>query len=80
MTVMNQLDRFNLAMDVIDRVARLQATSGAAREELKNKLIEHKIYIQIPRRGHAGDPQLAMGPRTGPGGHDRRPHAQPPEG
>ena len=46
MTVMNQLDRFNLAMDVIDRVPRLQATSGAAREELKNKLIEHKIYVQ----------------------------------
>ena len=33
-------------MDVIDRVPRLQATSGAAREELKNKLIEHKIYVQ----------------------------------
>ncbi len=46
MTVMNQLDRFNLAMDVIDRVPRLQATSGAARERLKNKLIEHKIYVQ----------------------------------
>ena len=46
MTVMNQLDRFNLAMDVIDRVPRLQATSGAARETLKNKLIEHKIYVQ----------------------------------
>jgi xylulose-5-phosphate/fructose-6-phosphate phosphoketolase len=46
MTVMNQLDRFNLAMDVIDRVDRLQATSGAARETLKNKLIEHKIYVQ----------------------------------
>jgi len=45
MTVMNQLDRFNLAMDVIDRVPRLQSTSGAAREELKNKLIEHKIYV-----------------------------------
>ena len=46
MTVMNQLDRFNLAMDVIDRVPRLQATSGWAREQLKNKLIEHKIHIQ----------------------------------
>jgi xylulose-5-phosphate/fructose-6-phosphate phosphoketolase len=46
MTVLNQLDRFDLAMDVIDRVARLQGTSGAVREQLKNKLIEHKIYIQ----------------------------------
>ncbi len=46
MTVMNQLDRFNLAMDVIDRVPRLQATSGHARETLKNKLIEHRIHIR----------------------------------
>jgi len=46
MTVMNQLDRYNLAIDVIDRVDRLQATSGSAREELKNRLIQHKIYVQ----------------------------------
>jgi xylulose-5-phosphate/fructose-6-phosphate phosphoketolase len=45
MAVMNQIDRFTLAMDVIDRVPRLQATSGYARESLKNKLIEHRIYV-----------------------------------
>ncbi|MGZ4428806.1 MAG: phosphoketolase family protein, partial [Nocardioidaceae bacterium] len=46
MAVMNQLDRFNLAMDVIDRVPRLQGISGWARETLKNKLIEHKEYVR----------------------------------
>ncbi|MGZ5415722.1 MAG: phosphoketolase family protein [Nocardioides sp.] len=46
MTVLNQLDRFNLAMDVIDRVPRLQATSGHARETLKNKLIEHREHVR----------------------------------
>jgi xylulose-5-phosphate/fructose-6-phosphate phosphoketolase len=51
MTVLNQLDRFNLAIDVIDRVPRLQATSGTVRERLKNKLIEHRIYV----RGHGED-------------------------
>jgi xylulose-5-phosphate/fructose-6-phosphate phosphoketolase len=51
MTVLNQLDRFNLAMDVIDRVPRLQATSGSAREHLKNKLIEHRLYV----RSHGED-------------------------
>ncbi|GAA2110095.1 phosphoketolase family protein [Nocardioides furvisabuli] len=51
MTVMNQIDRFDLAMDVIDRVPRLQATSGAAREQLKNKLVEHKIHV----RSHGED-------------------------
>jgi xylulose-5-phosphate/fructose-6-phosphate phosphoketolase len=51
MTVLNQVDRFNLAMDVIDRVPRLQRVGGPAREMLKNKLIEHKIYI----RSHGED-------------------------
>jgi xylulose-5-phosphate/fructose-6-phosphate phosphoketolase len=51
MTVLNQLDRFNLAMDVIDRLPRLQATSGHARETLKNKLIEHRVYV----RSHGED-------------------------
>jgi xylulose-5-phosphate/fructose-6-phosphate phosphoketolase len=46
MTVLNQVDRFNLAMDVIDRVPRLHATAGHARERLKNKLIEHRRHIR----------------------------------
>ncbi len=46
MTVMNKLDRFNLAIDVIDRVPRLGSAGGAVREHLKNRLIEHKIYVQ----------------------------------
>ncbi len=46
MAVMNQIDRFNLAMDVIDRVPRLQATSAHAREHLKNRLIEHRRYVR----------------------------------
>ena len=51
MTVMNRLDRFNLAMDVIDRVPRLRSASGSVREHLKNKLIEHRIYV----RSHGED-------------------------
>jgi len=46
MTVLNQVDRYDLAMDVIDRVPRLRGTSGPAREHLKNKLIEHRMYIR----------------------------------
>jgi xylulose-5-phosphate/fructose-6-phosphate phosphoketolase len=46
MTVLNQLDRYNLTMDVIDRVPRLRHTAGAVRESLKNKLIEHRIYVR----------------------------------
>jgi xylulose-5-phosphate/fructose-6-phosphate phosphoketolase len=51
MTVLNQVDRFDLAIDVIDRVSRLQGSSGSARETLKNKLVEHRIYV----RSHGED-------------------------
>ena len=46
MTVLNQVDRFSLAMDVIDRVPRIRAVAGHAREQLKNKLIEHRQHIR----------------------------------
>jgi xylulose-5-phosphate/fructose-6-phosphate phosphoketolase len=45
MTVMNDLDRFHLAGDVIDRVPRFQSTAGHLKQMLRNKLIDHKIYI-----------------------------------
>jgi xylulose-5-phosphate/fructose-6-phosphate phosphoketolase len=46
MAVMNGIDRFDLAIDVIDRVPRLAATSGAAREMLKDSLIRHRQYVR----------------------------------
>ena len=46
MTVLNQLDRFDLALDVIDRVPGLRDRGGAAREWLRNRLIEHSIYVR----------------------------------
>jgi xylulose-5-phosphate/fructose-6-phosphate phosphoketolase len=45
MTVMNEIDRFHLAGDVIDRVPRLQKTAGHMKQMLRDKLIDHKIYI-----------------------------------
>jgi xylulose-5-phosphate/fructose-6-phosphate phosphoketolase len=56
MTVMNRLDRFNLAIDVIDRLPALGARGAHAREELKNRLIEHRQYT----RTHGEDmPEIA---------------------
>jgi xylulose-5-phosphate/fructose-6-phosphate phosphoketolase len=46
MTVLNQVDRYDLAIDVIDRVPRLRDVSAHAREWLRNKLIEHRRYIR----------------------------------
>jgi len=45
MTVLNDLDRYHLAGDVIDRVPRLQRTGAHFKQMLRNKLIEHKLYI-----------------------------------
>jgi xylulose-5-phosphate/fructose-6-phosphate phosphoketolase len=45
MTVMNELDRFHLAGDAIDRVPRLRSISGYAKQALRDHLIEHKLYV-----------------------------------
>ncbi len=45
MTVLNDLDRFHLAGDVVDRVPRLQNVGGHFKQFLRNKLVEHKQYI-----------------------------------
>jgi xylulose-5-phosphate/fructose-6-phosphate phosphoketolase len=46
MVVMNELDRFSLADDVIDRVPRLKYIGALVKQILHNKLIEHKHYIR----------------------------------
>jgi xylulose-5-phosphate/fructose-6-phosphate phosphoketolase len=46
MTVRNDLDRFHLALDVADRVPRLQPINGHFKQFLRNKLVEHRNYIR----------------------------------
>ena len=46
MTVMNDLDRFHLAGDVVDRVPKLKNVGGHFKQLLRNKLVEHKQYIR----------------------------------
>ena len=45
MAVMNDLDRFHLAADVIDRVPQLGAKAAYVKQAIRDKLIEHKQYI-----------------------------------
>ena len=45
MTVLNDLDRFHLAGDVVDRVPRLARVGAHFKQLLRNKLVEHKQYI-----------------------------------
>jgi len=45
MVVMNDLDRFHLVMDVIDRVPELGPGAAYVKQALFQKLVEHKRYI-----------------------------------
>lgn len=45
MVVMNELDRFSLVNDVIDRVPQLASRAAYAKQALRDKLIEHKQYV-----------------------------------
>jgi xylulose-5-phosphate/fructose-6-phosphate phosphoketolase len=45
MVVLNDLDRYHLVMDVIDRVPGLAARAGHIRQLMRDRRIEHKAYI-----------------------------------
>ncbi len=45
MVVLNDLDRFHLVGDVIDRVPALGARAAYAKQFIRDKLIEHKQYV-----------------------------------
>ncbi len=45
MTVLNDLDRFHLVIEVIDRVPQLGNRGAYLKQMLQDKLIEHKQYI-----------------------------------
>jgi xylulose-5-phosphate/fructose-6-phosphate phosphoketolase len=46
MVVMNELDRFHLVGDVIDRVPSLGARAAYVRQEIRNNLVDHKDYVR----------------------------------
>jgi xylulose-5-phosphate/fructose-6-phosphate phosphoketolase len=46
MAVLNDLDRFHLVADVIDRVPKLGYLAAYAKQTIREKLIEHKEYIR----------------------------------
>jgi len=45
MTVLNDLDRFHLAGDAVDRVPRLTNIGGHFKQWIRDRLIEHKEHI-----------------------------------
>ena len=45
MVVMNDLDRFHLVADVVDRLPQLGSRAAYAKQAIQEKLVEHKRYI-----------------------------------
>jgi len=45
MLVQNDLDRFHLVQDVVDRVPRLEERGVYLKQKMQDKLVEHKSYI-----------------------------------
>jgi xylulose-5-phosphate/fructose-6-phosphate phosphoketolase len=46
MTVLNELDRFHLVIDVINRVPQAGEPGIRLKQKLLDKLVEHKRYIE----------------------------------
>ena len=46
MAVRNQIDRFDLAADAIDRVPRISGRAGHVKQIIRDRLVEHKLYIE----------------------------------
>ena len=45
MAVLNEMDRFHLTQDVIDRLPQIGARAAYLKQELRDKLLEHREYI-----------------------------------
>ncbi len=46
MVVLNDLDRFHLVNDVIDRLPHLGSTAAYVKQYVRNKLLDHKAYVE----------------------------------
>ena len=46
MTVLNDMDRYHLVMDTLDRLPQLKNKAAHLKQEMQDKLITHKNYIR----------------------------------
>jgi xylulose-5-phosphate/fructose-6-phosphate phosphoketolase len=52
MVVLNEMDRFHLVQDVIDRLPQLGARAAYAKQRIRDALIEHRQYINERGEDH----------------------------
>ena len=67
MVVLNEMDRFHLVQDVIDRLPQLGSRAAYAKQAIRNALIEHRHYIT--ERGE--DHPFVLGWKWGEKGRSR---------
>ena len=60
MVMLNDLDRFHLVMDVIDRVPGLGSHAAALRQDMVDERLRVRAYTRRRRRGPSGDPRLDL--------------------
>ena len=63
LAILNQTDRFSLAMDVIDRVPRMQVVGAHAKERFRNQQLEGLAYAHENGTDH---PEIVHWKWTGP--------------
>jgi xylulose-5-phosphate/fructose-6-phosphate phosphoketolase len=68
MVVLNEMDRFHLVQDVIDRLPQLGSSAAYTKQAIRNALIEHRQYIN--ERGE--DHPVVLGWRWGEKGAGTR--------
>ena len=66
MVVLNDLDRFHLVGDVIDRVPGLSARAAYAKQFIRDKLLDHKAYIHKYGQDMPEIRNWSWGGQTGP--------------
>jgi xylulose-5-phosphate/fructose-6-phosphate phosphoketolase len=52
MVVLNEMDRFHLVQDVVDRLPQLGARAAYAKQAIRNALLEHRQYIDETGEDH----------------------------
>jgi xylulose-5-phosphate/fructose-6-phosphate phosphoketolase len=67
MVVLNEMDRFHLVSDVIDRLPQLGAKAAYAKQAIRNALIEHRLYINERGEDHPSVLNWRWGEQAGAG-------------